>query len=245
MSWSVPMMRTTRPSSPTTPSPRARTDRTAPSARTMRCSKANGAGSVRIRASRVFTRSASAPWMNWPKPRLMWILGPRGEAEDPAHLVGEDQLVGFDVPLPAPDLRDPLGLGQLALARPQLPLGAPLVGDVPGDDHAADDRPLLVGQGHEVLGPQPGRRRRPGGRPPAPSCRRSGRASSPRARRAAPVAAQIRSRGSKASRTRSGRCSARSRKPASPAGALLTASAVTVDLPPCTDQGRQETTTAN
>jgi hypothetical protein len=53
----------------------------------------------------------------------------------------------------------------------------------------------------------------------------------PRARRAPPVAAHITSSGSKARRIRSGRWSARSWKPASPAAALLEASAVTVGLP--------------
>src|SRR5918995_7278986 len=67
----------------------------------------------------------------------------------------------------------------------------------------------------------------------------------PLARMAAPVAAQISSPGSKASRIRSGRCSAMSRNPASRVGTLLAASAVTVDLPPAPDPWRQETTTEN
>jgi hypothetical protein len=78
-----------------------------------------------------------------------------GKSEDPAELVGQRHLVRDQIPLPAPDLRDPLGLDELAAAGQQLPLGPPLVGDVPGDHHAADRRAPLVGKGDEGVGPQP------------------------------------------------------------------------------------------
>src|SRR5829696_7817480 len=62
---------------------------------------------------------------------------------------------------------------------------------------------------------------------------------------APPVVAHILRSASKAKMIRSGRCSARSWKLASPGDASPLVSAVTVALPPCFDQGRQETTTEN
>ena len=145
---------------------------------------------------------------------------PRRKPDDPGHLVGEGQLVGLEVPLPAPDVGDPLGLGELAPAGQELALGPPLVGDVPGDHHAADHRPTLVGQGHEHLRPEPGRVLVAGRLQPAALAAERGPAVGlgddgvgggptagtrlptkspafqPRARMAAPVAAQIRSSGS-------------------------------------------------
>jgi hypothetical protein len=84
-------------------------------------------------------------------------LDPRRQAEHPAELVGDGQLVRLQVPLPAPDLGDPLGLGQLAPAGLELPLGQPMVGDVPGQHHAADDRVPLAGEGDELHRPEPRR----------------------------------------------------------------------------------------
>jgi hypothetical protein len=81
--------------------------------------------------------------------------GPRRDAEDPGQLVRHARLAAVQLPLPAPDLGDPLGLGELAAAGQELALGPPLVGHVPGDHHAADHRAPLVGQGHEVERPHP------------------------------------------------------------------------------------------
>ena len=81
---------------------------------------------------------------------------PRRDAEDPGHLLRHARLVAVQLPRPAPDLGDPLGLGELAAAGQELALGPPLVGHVPGDHHAADHRPPLVGQGHEQERPHPG-----------------------------------------------------------------------------------------
>ena len=84
-------------------------------------------------------------------------LGARGQAEDPAQLVGQGQLVGGQVPVPAPDLGDPLGHGELVLAGPQQLLGPPLLGDVPAQGHPTADDTGGVGQGHEGDRPQPPR----------------------------------------------------------------------------------------
>jgi hypothetical protein len=84
-------------------------------------------------------------------------LEARRQAEDPAQLVGEGQLVGAEVPLPAADPGDPLGLGELPLAGPQQLLGPGLLGDVAAQRHPAADDSRGVAQGHEGERPPPGR----------------------------------------------------------------------------------------
>ena len=53
------------------------------------------------------------------------------DPEDPVGLVGSARRVGRKVPVPAPDMGDPLGLGKGALAFAQRHLGGQALGDVP------------------------------------------------------------------------------------------------------------------
>src|SRR5690606_3677518 len=70
---------------------------------------------------------------------------PRPEAEDPVELVGPRDLVGGDVPAPAPDAGDLLRLPELLFARAELGLGLALLGDVAEGEDDGSGSPFARG----------------------------------------------------------------------------------------------------
>ena len=87
-------------------------------------------------------------------PRRRAELGP--QAEDAILLLRPAEPVGGEVELPAPDLGQPLRIGQLLLAARQRLLGLLALGDVDRQADRAHDDPVRVGQRLDVrqVGPR-------------------------------------------------------------------------------------------
>jgi hypothetical protein len=81
----------------------------------------------------------------------------RADTDHPEPLGRRAARPAGQVPLPVPDPRDALRLGELPAALAQLPLGAARLGDVAGEHHHAGDRAAGAPHGHDVRRPDPGR----------------------------------------------------------------------------------------
>ena len=143
MSWMMPRRRRGLPAGSRATSASSCTMRVAPSGRTMRKSRLNGAPSSIARRAVVWTRAVvRVHGPDEPLRRGCELL--RFMPEDAKGFVGPGQASGGEVPVPVAEMGDALGVGELHRACAQRLFGAHPFGDVLAGGNEVGDAALLV-----------------------------------------------------------------------------------------------------